>query len=283
MIVDFHTHVFPPHVRDNRDEYLRRDPTFRELYSNTKAKIATAEDVLASMERAGVDVSVILNFAWGEQELCHETNDYILESAARSDGRLVPFSTVQPSARDEARREMERCVRAGARGIGELRPHSQGFELAGGEETELLAWGARAYSLPLLLHASEPVGHPYPGKAGLSIESLYRFVESHPGLTVVAAHWGGGLPFYALMPEVREALENTYFDTAATSLLYDPQIYRQAVDIMGAESILFGSDYPLLTQERCLPEVQEASLEEEAQRLILGENARRLLELPHEI
>jgi predicted TIM-barrel fold metal-dependent hydrolase len=282
MIVDFHTHVFPPYVRDERDEYVRRDPTFRELYGNPKAKIATAEDVLASMERAEVDVSIVLNFAWQEQELCHSTNDYILESASRSGGRLVPFCTVQPSARDEARREMERCVRAGARGLGELRPQSQGFDLAGSDEADLLAWGARAFSLRLLFHVSEPVGHTYPGKTGLGIESLYRFLESFPALPVVAAHWGGGLPFYALMPEVREALESAYFDTAATSFLYDPQIYRRATEIVGAERILFGSDFPLLTQERCLSEVREASLEEEAQRLILGENACRLLDLCHE-
>jgi predicted TIM-barrel fold metal-dependent hydrolase len=281
MIVDFHTHVFPPQVRDDRDEYLRRDPTFRELYGDPKAKIATADDVLASMEEAGVDVSVILSFAWREHDLCRRTNDYVLESAARSDGRLVPFCMVQPSAGEDARREMERCVRGGARGLGELRPENQGFDLAGSQEAELLAWGGGAYSLVLLFHASEPVGHRYPGKAGLNVASLYRFVESFPGLTIVAAHWGGGLPFYALMPEVREAYENVYFDTAATSLLYDGQVYQRAVDIVGAEKILFGSDYPLLSQERCLRETREAPLEEEAQRLILGENARRLLDLLH--
>lgn len=282
MIVDFHTHVFPPDVRDNRDDYLRRDPTFREIYGNPDAKLATADDVLASMERAGVDVGVILNFAWREHELCRQTNDYILESASRSGGRLVPFCMVQPSARDEARKEMERCVRGGARGLGELRPQNQGFDLAGSEEADLLVWGARAYSLVLLFHASEPVGHAYAGKTGLSVKSLYRFIESFGDVTVVAAHWGGGLPFYALMPEVREAIEGAYFDTAATSFLYEPQVYARAVEIVGAEHVLFGSDYPLLAQERCLREVREAPLEEQDKRLILGENARSLLDLPHE-
>ena len=52
-------------------------------------------------------------------------------------------------------------------------------------------------------------------------------------MTVIAAHWGGGLPFYALMPEVREALENVYFDTAASHLLYDATVYRRVIELVG--------------------------------------------------
>ena len=70
MIIDFHTHIFPPEVRDNREEYVRRDPTFAEMYADPKAKIATAEDLLASMDEAGVDVSVALGFAWRDARAC---------------------------------------------------------------------------------------------------------------------------------------------------------------------------------------------------------------------
>ena len=279
VIIDFHTHVFPPQVRGRREEYLRRDATFRELYGDPKAKLAGAEELLASMDEAGVDVSVIVGFAWREMEPCRLTNDYILEAAARSGGRLVPFCCVQPRSGDEARSEIERCAAAGARGLGELRPGNQGYDLADSEEAALLAWAAGAYDLPLLFHVSEPVGHRYPGKEGMELASLYRFIESLPAATVVAAHWGGGLPFYALMPEVREALGRVFFDTAATSLLYEPAVYRRAVDLVGADRILFASDFPLLSQRRCLAQVREAGLNDEEQRLILGENARRLLRL----
>ena len=68
VIIDFHTHIFPPDVREQRDEYVAREPTFAEMYADPKAKIATAEDLLASMDEAGVDVSVALGFAWREHE-----------------------------------------------------------------------------------------------------------------------------------------------------------------------------------------------------------------------
>ncbi len=280
MIVDFHAHVFPPEVCRRRDDYLQRDPTFRELYSNPKASLASADDLLASMDEAGIDKSVVVNFAWQDVALCRQTNDYILESAAASNGRLLPFCIVQPAAGDEARTEVERCARAGALGIGELRPDDQGYDLAASPEADLLIWAAKTHGLALLFHVSEPVGHSYPGKSGLALKALYRFIEKAPGVTVVAAHWGGGLPFYGLMPRVKKALASTYFDTAATPLLYSPSVYRHAIDILGGERILFASDFPFLSQKRCLRETRKAGLSEEELRLILGGNALRLLGLP---
>ena len=278
VIIDAHAHIFPPDVHEHRDEYLRRDATFRELYDNPKARIATAEELLASMDAAGIDRSVACGFAWRDAELCRRHNDYLLEVAAQSGGRLIPFCTVQPSDQD-ARDELKRWAARGARGLGELRPESQGYRLIDSGEADLLAWGADAYDLAVLFHASEPVGHIYPGKAGLPVDQLYRFIADFPGVTVIAAHWGGGLPFYALMPEVREQLSRVYFDTAATGFLYGPEIYLRGIELVGAEHILFGSDFPLVSQERAPQELREAPIDEEARRLILGENTRGLLRL----
>jgi len=50
-------------------------------------------------------------------------------------------------------------------------------------------------------------------------------------LKIVCAHWGGGLPFYALMPEVGKSFTNVFFDTAATVFLYQPQIFEQVSQI----------------------------------------------------
>jgi hypothetical protein len=82
------------------------------------------------------------------------------------------------------------------------------------------------------------------------------------------------------MPEARRALADTYFDTAATPLLYEPAIYRQAVELVGAEHVLFGSDFPLIGQRRQRRAIEEAfSADDPARALVLGENARRLLRL----
>jgi len=279
VIIDFHTHIFPPDVGHRRDEYLRRDPTFAEMYTSPKAKIATAEDLLRSMDEAGVDVSVALGFAWRDHELCVRHNDYLLEAAAKSSGRITAFCTINPLAGEAAAKEVARCARAGAKGLGELRPDSQGWDL--NEETgDRLAAFAERHRLILLFHVTEPVGHEYPGKQGLQLESFYRFAVRHPQLKIVGAHLGGGLPFYAVMPEVREAFAaGLHVDTAAQPLLYERGDYEQLARLAGAERILLGSDYPLLGQTRQIDEIRSAVTGTDAQRLILGGNAERLLML----
>ena len=136
------------------------------------------------------------------------------------------------------------------------------------------------HKLILLTHASEPVGHEYPGKGAITPDMLYPLIIKFPDLTLVCAHWGGGLPFYALMPEVKKAMSNLCFDTAASPFLYSPQIYNQVIQLIGADKILFGSDYPLLAPSRLLKEIKSLGLPVETEHQLLSGNAQRLLGIP---
>jgi predicted TIM-barrel fold metal-dependent hydrolase len=295
MIVDIHAHAFPPSVRERREQLVASEPAFAEIYGDRDAAMASAGEVLASMDAAGVDRTVVCNFAWRDEELIDETNAYLLDAAARSGGRLIAFVSVSlaggrrhggaetedaPStAASDPRTKIRLLASAGARGIGELRPAQSGYNLANSDEADLLAWASAAFDLPLLIHASEPVGHAYPGKEGQPIGGLYAFAKAAPGATIIAAHWGGGLPFYALMPEVRQALDQVYFDTAASHLLYEPAVHRRAIDAVGVEKVLWGSDFPLTTQARALARTREAGLDGDELAAVLGGNAARLLGL----
>lgn len=279
MIIDFHTHILPPKFREGRHRYSGRDPCFELLYKEPKARIATAEEVVENMDRDGVDISVVLNIGWVSHELCCETNDYILEAVARYPKRLVGFCAVQPKAGDRAVAELERCIKSGAKGIGELRCDTQGFDPADKEVMGTLVHVAIEHGLIMLTHSSEPIGHIYAGKGSITPEILYRFITSFPDLTVVCAHWGGGLPFYALMPEVAKALANVYFDTAASPWLYRDEIFNHVAEIVGAEKILYGSDYPLMKQCRVIKAIRSLNLPEADKERILGGNALKLLKL----
>jgi len=280
VIIDFHTHVVSPRIKKNLGKYIDSDPCFAILYSDPKAKLVTADELIASMDRDGVDISVMVNIGWMTHDLCIESNDYILESMARYPDRLLGFCTVQPNSYDAAMAEIERCARQGIKGVGEMRPDVQLFDLTDDEMVAPLVEILRKYRLILLLHTSEPVGHNYPGKGNVTPDLLYPFITRYPDLTIVCAHWGGGLPFYALMPEVKKAMSNVYFDTAASPFLYTPQVYQQVIQLVGADKILFGSDYPLLAPSRLLNEIKSLSLPAETEDLILSGNARRLLGIP---
>jgi predicted TIM-barrel fold metal-dependent hydrolase len=272
VIVDIHTHIFPPGVAANREAYLAADPTFRELYSDPKARLASADDLLASMGAGGVDVSVALGFAWTDEATVRLHNDYLLDVAASSGGRIVPFCTLPLASNEDAiERELRRCVVLGAPGFGELRPDNLRFDIAG-ERGARLAVLARELDVTLLFHASEPVGHTYPGKDGGAVGPLYTFLNANLGTKVILAHLGGGLPFYAHMPEVRRAIEGVGFDTAACGYLYEAPAYA-AVE---PSCLLFGSDFPLITQTRARREL-EAALSQEQHAAVLGGNAARWL------
>jgi predicted TIM-barrel fold metal-dependent hydrolase len=135
---------------------------------------------------------------------------------------------------------------------------------------------AEQEDLPVVVHGSEPVGHDYPGKGHTYPRDILAMATRFPNVKIVAAHWGGGLPFYAHMPEVRKALANVYFDSAATPFLYDQSVFSTVASAIGPDRMLFGSDFPLLNAKR-VAEIAIADLTPAYAGMFLGENARGLL------
>lgn len=279
MRIDIHTHLFPPAIQQQRAKYCERDSWFNQLYSNPRSMMANAEDLIAEMDEAGVDASISFSFGWTDTGLITETNNYIIDAMRRFPGRIYGMAVLLPTAGDAALYELERCAQAGMIGLGELMPHGQGYRLS---EIDLLApimEVARRYSLLVMSHCSEPVGHLYPGKGNVSLPDIVAFLAAFPDIRFIAAHWGGGLPFYTLMPEIQRITGNVWYDTAATVYLYDQRIFRVVASLVGAERILFASDYGLLRQKRIIEHIQQSGLDDRSIQMILGDNARRLLGL----
>ena len=279
MIVDFHTHVLPDSFRDDRERIVRADATFAELFADPHAKTASYDELLASMDVAGIDSSLALGYGWTDQGVARESNDYLLEAARKSNGRIIAFCSVNPAWRMRAVTEVERCAEAGAVGVGELHPDTQGFDIADSAVMKPLMTAAESLGLIVLYHASEPLGHAYPGKGTATPGKLLALATAFPDVRIVFAHWGGGLPFYALMPEVLERLQNVWFDSAATPYLYRQDVFPTVSRLAGPDRVLFGSDFPLLKQGRVLKEARAAGLSHEEETAILGGNAARLLGL----
>jgi predicted TIM-barrel fold metal-dependent hydrolase len=249
-VVDAHVHVFPDEIGAKRADWLLRDDWFRELYENPKAHLATAEELIESMDGAGVDHSLVCGFPWSDRDHCQYHNEYMCDVVARFPDRLSWLGIVTPG--DRAVELAEWCFAHGALGIGELNADAQGIRWSDCGDMAPLVALCIEQDRPWLVHASEPVGHRYPGKGLATPDEICALAIAFPELRIVAAHWGGGLPFYELMPKVRAQLGHVVYDTAATTYLYDFSIFRLALDIIGSEKILFASDYPVLRQDRLL-------------------------------
>jgi len=268
-VIDAHVHIFPPELIARRESYLDRDARFGELYRSPSAKMAGADQLLASMDAERVSQSVVVGFPFADQGLCRLLNDYVLEAMAEHPGRLAGLACVAPQA-PGASAEVERCLDAGMRGCGELAPQP-------GERLDSVAGLLRERQAPLLVHASEPVGHEYPGKGRFGPEDCFALARSWPGLTIVFAHFGGGLFLYETMAEVRDALAGVFYDTAAAPYLYDARIYQAVASTAGPGKLLFGSDYPLLPPARYNPALEV--LPSSQREAVVVHNARKVFGL----
>jgi predicted TIM-barrel fold metal-dependent hydrolase len=277
MIIDFHTHIFPRDIRDNREKLFPSEPAFKLLYQSAKSRLIGAADLIDAMDKNRVDQSVVFGFPWKNSAVFKPHNDYIMEMVQKYPDRLIGFGCFEPAGKNIVS-ETERCIAAGVSGIGELAFYQTGIDESALDRLAPIMELCAGRDLPVLIHTNEPVGHDYPGKTPVTMAQIYHLIKRFPGNKIVLAHWGGGIFFFGLLKkEVKESLKNVYFDTAASPYLYDSKIYQIADKIIGVDKILFGSDYPLLPPPRYFNEMAQAGLTKPQLEKIAGVNASQLL------
>jgi aminocarboxymuconate-semialdehyde decarboxylase len=119
-----------------------------------------------------------------------------------------------------------------------------------------------------------------------------KVMERHPNLRFVLSHMGGTLPFlwgrisrgFDTFPEVKrhfpgdaaEWFKKFYYD----SITFDPSILRNAIEWVGVEQVVFGTDDPFFgpdNMRNCLATVQECpGLSDADKRAVLTDTPRRL-------
>ncbi len=279
MILDAHTHLCPPEIRADRAAFFPGEDDFRLLYADPRARLAGASDLVAYLDESGIRAACAFGFPWNDDGHTRLCNDYVLDAARRFPGRIVPLACVNPLRGLAAVREAERCLSAGARGLGEIATYGAGL----GPEVQAalgpLAALCREAGVPLLLHTNEPVGHDYPGKSPMEPSEVYALVRAHPDTRWILAHWGGGLFVYHLLKkEAPEVLRNVWYDTAAGPYLYRPAAYRAALDAAGPNRLVFGSDFPLLGLDRYRRDAEAAGLSADERAAVFGGNLAQVLD-----
>lgn len=273
--VDAHVHLFPPEFVSRRDDFIARDTWFGEAFASPRAKMIGEDELLASMDRAGIALSIAVGWPWKDQGLCREHNAYLADVANRHPDKVAWLGIANPSLYD-APGEIERCVDAGASGIGEVNADAQAFDWAEPADVAYAFETLRSLDVPVMIHTSEPIGHAYPGKGTATPARLVKALEAFPDVRFVMAHWGGGLPFYELMPEIRGIARNVVYDSAASTYLYDFSIFPLMERLVGPDRILFASDYPVLAQGKFLNRVIASGVSETSLPGILAGNAERV-------
>lgn len=275
-IIDGHAHIYPPEFERDRDKIAEHEPWFDILTRSKVNKWGTAEEFVLTLDANGIESGFVTSFAFHDQGLCRVANDYVLDAARRYPGRIRPLAVVSPS-RPGADEEIARCAEAGAAGVGELFPDGQNLDISDMSQTWRLVSACHEHGLFILFHIAEQAGHQYPGKGCYGADKAAKFCMNHPEAKVVFAHFGGGLWAFEAMPEMKLALSNAYYDTAAWPWLYGPEVIDAIFAIGAGHKILFGSDWPILEFPRYEKLLACTKLNDEQKTALLCGNVQKLL------
>ena len=276
VIIDSHVHITSPEIIDNIEQYRRLEPYFDLLCSSPANNNVTAAELIEHMNSVGIDKSVVFGFSFKNMDLCRKVNDYTIAMVNKYPDRLIGLAAVNPT-HPKLTQELQRCRKADLKGIGELFPVGQEFEITQRDNLETLCNFCREYDWPIYVHLNEPIGHDYKGKTKDSITEGEILANNFPEITFVYAHFGGGLCFYELMPEVKKNLKNVYYDTAAAPFLYQKNIYQSLKAAGLLDKIILGSDYPLISPEVYLNRIDQTELNTDDKEFIYNKNIYNIL------
>jgi hypothetical protein len=290
-ILDCHTHCYPPEASTDPRAWAEAhdEAHWAELVAPLGRRSiqgwATPDEMLTEMDQSGVKTSILLGWYWENESTCRWHNQVIAEWVRRAPDRFIGFASILPN--EQVIDQLEAAKALGLKGVGELHTGMQHFSSKSPAWQALASWCVQK-NWPINLHATEANGNDHPSSIETPLQDFIHMAEAAPELKLILAHWGGGLPALEKDPALREILKNVYYDTSATPLLYDMSIFRSVIDAVGAEKILYGSDYPLRvyprTQKkadmsRFLDAIREnAQLSDAEMDAILGGNLRCALE-----
>lgn len=279
MIVDFHTHTFPERIAAAALGKLQQ-ASHSLAFSD-----GTAEGLQASMQRAGIDWSVVLPVATNPAKVS-SMNDLSVQLTGK-DG-LIYFGCIHPEM-DGAEQELERIAALGLKGV-KLHPVYQGVDIDDVRFVRILA-KAGELGLTVVMHAGDDIG--FPGVVRCSPEMTRRALMQAGPVKLICAHMGGWRNWERVADCLADTsamidtafslgeitpLEQDYYTPEQLRML-DGEGFCQLVRAFGSRRVIFGTDCPWADQQESLAQLRQLPLTEREMQEILGGNAAGLLGL----
>jgi predicted TIM-barrel fold metal-dependent hydrolase len=257
LIVDAHTHRYPEEVRNNPTAFAirQKENHWLELVKPAGKKSlqgwVSGERMQSDMQAANVSQAVLQGWYWENPSSCKLQNDWYARWILQDPEKFIGFVSIHPKL-DQPIDELKKRQDQGFSGIGECHPWVQGSSVRNKQWISCMEFACQQ-GWPVTFHVTEPVGHDYPGRVATPFEDFIWLSKELPELKIILAHAGGLFPFYELNSKLRPTLKNFYYDLSACPLLYDHNLYRKLLDVVGINKLLWGTDYPL----RIFPKIQE--------------------------
>jgi len=265
------------------------------------------------MDAAGIDVSIVSltcpNVYWGNEDIscraARESNDTMAEAQSTWPDRIRWFTSLPWEYPQRAVEELERTCANGAVGVMVL------ANVAGRSLTDPLfapIWAEiDRRALPVLVHPTDPpgvdlmdmtkfdlswsVGFMFDTTLAITRMIFEGFFDTHPNLKVIAAHGGGTLPYLVgrfekgdevelaqrrqMKRKPTDYLRHIYYD----NITYNLGALRYLVSVVGADHVMFGTDWPHWVHDTKGAFANTAELAPADCARIRGDNATRVFGL----
>lgn len=227
MVVDFHTHCYKPLLAKKATSLIPPGSPYGPHYDGTTQGLAL------SMEKSGIDYSVVLNIANSPMSV-KAVNDYAIELLAHK--QLIPFGSIHPDYSD-IEGEIVRLKERGIKGL-KFHPYYQRCELTSKSSYKAYEIGAK-HDMIMLFHG----GHDLMVPGDISNPRLLRqILDDFKGAKLVFAHLGG----WGCWDECFKLLigRDVYLDTSFAFMFLTKEQVEFVLNNHDNKKLLFGTDGP---------------------------------------
>lgn len=265
-MIDFHTHVFPEKIADKTIAFLEKQ-------CGGKAYLrGTADALLASMEEAGISLSVVLPVVTNPKQF-DSVNRFAVSLTERTDGKLLSFGGIHPDNTDY-KAKLRSLKEYGLKGI-KLHPDYQETCF---DDIRYMRIVDYAVQLGLIISVHAGLDPGYPDFIHCTPEMAAKVIDEVQPENLILAHMGGFM-CWDKVESLLAGRSGIYLDTAVClGQIPNDQLLR-LIRKHGAHRILFATDSPWGSQKDFVSIMKELPLEKWELEYIFEKNAEKLLKI----
>ena len=282
VAIDVHTHVHRSVNAPKADPADNERLAAMAAYFKTSAASFTVDDLAAYYrERNMAAVTFTIDQKEAPEDPARVTPMEIIERARDHTDILIPFGSVDPARGAEAVRMAKRQIEAGAKGF-KFHPSSQAF-MPNDPSVYPVYEVIQEAGLPALFHSGQTgAGAGTRGGGGIRLKYsnpmyLDDVAVDFPDMPIILAH--PSFPWQEEALSVATHKPQVYIDLSGWSPKYFAQILIQYANTLLKNKVLFGTDFPVLTPERWMADLEKVGIRDEVKPGIFKDNAAKLFGL----
>lgn len=263
MVIDFHTHIFPDAIAERTISFLEKQSGI------TAATDGTLNGLLQSMERTGVDMSVILPVVTKPSQF-ESVNVFAKHVNEKYAGKLLSFGGIHPDSEDY-KKELKIIKDMGLPGI-KLHPDYQGVMIDDVRFMRIIEYAAE---LDLIVGTHAGLDNGFPDLIHCPPDRMRKVLDTIKPEKFVVAHYGGWMQ-WELVYEYLADLD-MYFDTAVTFGYIEQELFLKIWEKHDKKKILFATDSPWSDAAMAIEKVKALPISAEEKHALFEGNAKKLL------